>query len=301
MTAAMTTPEVSKWRASRHGFSLTYACPKSADENPIPSKIALRDFLIEKGGPADYIVASELHQNGKVHYHVSIKFVTKIETRNARYFDFMGVHPNDRGAPGKGWAAYCAKHSDYITNFYEADPFTEALSFSTVDEVADYLWKKRPRDMALHGERITANYAKRLRRAPTFEPYYGPWFMSWIDLQQYPVSMLVGESQIGKTQFAKAHFMRPYLVSSLDDLKRIPTDADGLIFDDVEWKDLKITTQIHICDIEHDRSIQECRNRPGFIPAGLPRIFCCNYGRLSVNVDDSAVRNRVKIFYYELK
>ena len=47
--------------------------------------------------------------------------------------------------------------------------------------------------------------------------------------------LLPGDAGIGKTCFAMAHFQRPYVLKTLDQLKDIPGDCDGLIFDDMRF------------------------------------------------------------------
>ena len=56
-----------------------------------------------------------------------------------------------------------------------------------------------------------------------------------LDLTQ-PV-LLLGNSGMGKTEYAKAHGKYPLVISRLDDLKKITDNTDLLIFDDMCFDD----------------------------------------------------------------
>lgn len=107
--------------------------------------------------------------------------------------------------------------------------------------------------------------------------------------------VLVGASNIGKTQFALAHFDRALVVSSMDELKKFEEGFhDGIIFDDMEFFEFKRTTQIHLTDLEMDRSIR-VRHSDAFIPAGTPRIFTGNYLERVLRLDDPAIARRCNV------
>ena len=89
--------------------------------------------------------------------------------------------------------------------------------------------------------------------------------------------VLVGATNIGKTSFAKA-ILGPtaLLVSHIDDLLSYdPYENAGLIFDDMQFTHIPETAQIHITDIDEDRSIH-CRFFNATIPANTKKIFTCN-------------------------
>lgn len=85
-----------------------------------------------------------------------------------------------------------------------------------------------------------------------------------------------GPSGLGKTEFAKAHFENPLIVSHVDDLKLLSTgDYDGIIFDDFSVTHWPRTAAIHLVDLTECRSIN-VKYGTAEIPAGTPRIFTCN-------------------------
>lgn len=105
--------------------------------------------------------------------------------------------------------------------------------------------------------------------------------------------ILWGESGIGKTQFALAHFKNPLVVRDTDDLRRFDSELyDGIVFDDMDFKHWPRTSQIHLLDWELSSSIR-CRYENATIPAGVPRIFTTNeYGGEIFNLTDPAINRR---------
>jgi len=280
-----------KFRINRAKVGLTYSCPIEQDDNPIESKEKLLEFLIEKGGPCTYIVAAELHESGKTHYHAYVKYDAKLDTKCANFFDCESVHPNILN-PGPGWMAYCKKHKDFITNI-EENPFVKALAEPTIDAAVNLLWHTRPQMMAVNGDRIEKNMSKRMRVDPPKRKYFGPW--KWPMLENIQSTILMGPSEIGKTQFAKAHFENDLFVSHIDKLKDFdPNKHDGIIFDDMDFMHLPRHAQIHLTDWDEERDIN-IRYNYVTIPANTRKIFTCNLQHCPVNQFDEAIARRINI------
>lgn len=66
-----------------------------------------------------YYAATEDHKDGTPHLHLSLVLQTKLETRNCRYYDYKGFHPNWL-IPKKngGWDGYVCKGGKFIHNEY---------------------------------------------------------------------------------------------------------------------------------------------------------------------------------------
>lgn len=89
----------------------------------IKSSKVLIDALKLQGLPIrDYIVGTEEHADGGVHYHAFLKFSKKIDTINPRYFDVNGVHPNivKNIKSEKAVTEYCMKGGNYISSGIKA-------------------------------------------------------------------------------------------------------------------------------------------------------------------------------------
>lgn len=95
---------------------ITWSCPTDRDDNPIDSADELLTHLKTLRNVAAAVVSKELHESGKTHFHAYLHFKPKLNTRDARFFDFKGVHPNI--APGKddqvAMIKYVIKHGDYV-------------------------------------------------------------------------------------------------------------------------------------------------------------------------------------------
>lgn len=123
-------------------------------------------------------------------------------------------------------------------------------------------------------------------------------FPNWEPIKDWSKSVeLCGNSGIGKTEWACAHFSNPLLVSEIDQLLDYDKDVhDGIVFDDMDFCATKVnnTRSLQICltDNKMPRGIR-CRYRTPIIPRGTKKIFTCN--QHCFDVDDPAIRRRIAI------
>lgn len=115
--------------------------------------------------------------------------------------------------------------------------------------------------------------------------------------------LLHGPSGIGKTQFALAHFKQPLLVTHIDDLKKLSSRHDGIVFDDLSFKHMPPETVIHLLDYDTASSIH-CRNTNARIPKKMNRIFTHNeqdifYPASCTNNQINAIQRRYLAVYVE--
>ena len=277
-----TMPRKSKnfsFRVNRKAFGLTYSCPVDADDNPIQEHEEILELLNEKG-PNQYIIGKELHESGKVHWHVYVKYDSIIDSTDVRLFDLLGVHPNIvDGAPGKGWQAYCVKDKDFVSNFYQNDPYKIAVDMDNPDEALNYLWEKQPRNMLERGHLIEQNLRKRKHIPVPQKRYFGPFPEEFYppydwDLKTHSI-LIVGPSGMGKTQFGR-YFLGDcdYIKGTLEPLKQCVFDKP-LLFDEITMLDLDPEQSKEITDVENGGSIK-MRFKNTQIPPGVPRIFIHN-------------------------
>jgi len=126
-----------------------------------------------------------------------------------------------------------------------------------------------------------ANYA--LADFGAWEPFTD-WTLTYI---------LCGNAGIGKTEFAVAHFNNPLLCTEIDQLLDYdPDEHDGIVFDDMDFKEISRSTQIALVDQTMPRAIR-CRYRSPVIPRGTKKIFTCN--SWPMDIDDPAIRRRVSL------
>ena len=267
------------FRLNRKAFGLTYSCPKNLDENPIQSHQELIDHYNAISPHGSYIVAKELHKDGKTHWHLDWKFTHIIDTTDPRFFDFKGVHPNIcDGAPGKGWKAYITKDFDFESNCFEKSVFEEALTMPTADEAIEVLWRKRPQLMCERAHNIEANIRKRMKSEHPQVRFNGPFLKEFYPTDWDPAThslLLVGPPGIGKTQFARYLLGdNHYIKGSLDSLKEVSFEKP-LLFDEICMLERNAEESKEITDVQNGGGIH-LRHKDVQIPPGIPHIFCHN-------------------------
>lgn len=104
--------------------------------------------------------------------------------------------------------------------------------------------------------------------------------------------VILGPPGCGKTNWAKKHALKPALfVSHLDRLKDFKVGVHkSIIFDDLDFKYLPRTAQIHLVDRENPRDIH-IRYRVAHIPEGIQKIFTCNEPPF---IQDDAIKRRTE-------
>lgn len=106
--------------------------------------------------------------------------------------------------------------------------------------------------------------------------------------------ILFGPPNTGKTNWALCSFETPLLVRHLDDLKQLKPEHDGIVFDDMEFKHLPRSTQIHLVDYEFASTIY-ARYTNATIPRGMRRIFTTNESPDDLFKWDGAISRRVNV------
>jgi len=88
-----------KFRIESKTFFLTYAQANDLNLNDLYDHLTA---LNGGGTPPTYVcVGEELHQDGNRHYHAYVEYPEKVIVRQARFFDFGGIHPNAQSARNK--------------------------------------------------------------------------------------------------------------------------------------------------------------------------------------------------------
>ncbi len=104
----------------------------------------------------------------------------------------------------------------------------------------------------------------------------------------------VGLSGIGKTSYLRSRYPGALIVSHMDDLTRfVPEVHEAIIFDDMSFTHMPRSAQIHILDVDDDRSIH-VRYQTAFIPAGTLKFFTSNEEDIFLNTD-RAINRRLTV------
>lgn len=229
------------FQVNRKKFFLTWSCPVEAEDNPIPDCEKILAFCNEIGELSRYSIGEELHENGKRHYHAALQWADAVSTRNVRYFDICGVHPNIKRCEARHWR-YTQKFGKFIASEV-IDVWGEATRKRTADEAIDYLWREKPQDMLKFGQNIERNLRRRIDSvSKPSRRYYGPHLPKPIEHWDPDEQTLVvmGPPGRGKTQWAKyfAEHSRKrwcYVKNSLEALKHTwKPGVELIIFDDIK-------------------------------------------------------------------
>lgn len=108
--------------------------------------------------------------------------------------------------------------------------------------------------------------------------------------------VIVGPTNAGKTNFAKAQFEHGYVIRQLEDLKNVPDYATGLVFDDQEYAKLNLQEQKMIFDCREETTIK-MRYFNAQKPK-LPAIFTCNdlHRLCDLHGDTGAIATRTYVW-----
>lgn len=229
-----------------------------------------------------FVIGQEQHKDGTPHLHAAFAFMTKKNFKDPSVFDYLaGKHGNYQTIRSLARVIrYCIKDGKYqaegidVSTYQKESRFVKALAAETVKEGLSILCDADAGDYMKNLQRY--EYALNKHIQPPTEVKYKPEDFT-VDLLDLTLPVVIwGRSGLGKTEFAKAHFKNPLIVSHVDDLKKFDKERhDGLIFDDMTFSHWPYNSVIHLLDMNNGRSIH-CRNTNGYIPAGTKRIFTIN-------------------------
>jgi len=255
-----------------------------------------------------YVIGTECHKDGGTHYHVAIKLGKPINTRDERFGDILGEHPNIlRPRNYRHWVLYCKKDGTFkeegsldtrptvvrpteeeIVQRSKSTTKLEFLVWAGVNKISygEKIW-----DLANATDGIT------LTAGQTWDGIMKPCLQNFafnLDWVGPKALILIGESGTGKTTWAKTNIPKPCLfVTHIDELKMFRANYHvSILFDDVSFKHYPIQAQIHLVDYYDSRSIH-VRYGIATIPAKTIKIFTCNED--PVNLQDPAVARRCKV------
>lgn len=320
------TPETGKpFRIQTTRLFLTYPqCPLRRED-----AISQIERLLS-GTVKAYIVAQEAHSDENHHLHVFLVLTKRFETRDNRFFDLLdpstnqSYHPNVQAVRNpRSVMAYCIKEdqSPLLSGISESDltrartwNFLKSKTSTTTQETSEYhqammkmeegapiseaialirSTKRGARDLLVQGEAIQRNLRRMKPRKMTIkhtlEDFPG-WTIEW---DRSKTLILTGVPNTGKTALAKALQPDALFVTHLDQLRDFSTEtSSGTIFDEGSYKHIPREAQIHLIDVEEDRTVH-CRYAAAFLPAGTLRIITTNaHPRDILNWDDFAIRRR---------
>lgn len=239
------------------------------------------------------------------HTHLAFETAMKVTNSSPAMLDYLDVHPNVKRIQTKD-------HVKMIWQYHQKAPvLREVSSFCPVQEVnwirnlvnAESL-EKAFEMSGLELRSIQDLRALRMDRNCIQEiPVLLSRCSSTLEAPaNFHAIFLTGVTGTGKTRWALDQFASPLLVSHLEDLKSYrPDQHDGIVFDDMCFRDLKAQAAIHLTDWDMPRTIN-VKHGSVTLPANTRKIFTSNESLESVfpiscKETLDAIRRRIRVIH----
>lgn len=295
-------------------------------KNHLPM-LTLMSHLKDIGG--EFKLYSIVHEIGEEdedtptpyeHTHVFIWWKNKFQSKNARVFDYNGIHPNIQTQKSIKWAkTICMDyHKGRKTKADGKKYFKEPVDIKQ-EGIDDWKFEEDQFKVAQAAPSLVeaclavgveiksvsdVNMVRNAKRKRGLAEVEDDCDKAWIpapdNWDRKKKSLIVsGPPGIGKTNWAIAQFKKPYKITDHEDLKDIPEDTDGLVFDDQEYARYKMTMQKMIADVRTDSTVR-CRHFNAFKPK-LPAIFTTNTvsNLFDMEADGGALKARAMLWEVE--
>lgn len=226
-------------------------------------------------------------QNPYEHTHIFVEHAKPFDSRDCHVFDFDDVHCNITNVVSQN------HKKEIVVKYHHKAPLTaghpiqvncsEWLFCAEAWDVAEAHSNVRDGCVALGIQPRSISDVESIvrtgkkRKPASLEGWddVDPKRFKPIPWDRKTALLLKGPPSHGKTPWAIHQFQRPQLISHLDDLKGLPDDCDGLVFDETLYAEYSKALMVGLLDLKTTRSLQ-ARNTCGRIPVGMPRIFVCN-------------------------
>jgi len=245
--------------------------------------------------------ADEDHPTPYEHTHIFVWWNKPLDVTNPRAWDITGqdgepIHPNLQNRRSMKWAqTICMKyHLGHKTKQDGKKYFIEPV-FLRQEGVEEWKMSEEQYDIARNaptaidacielgidiksvGDVMTVRRGERMKRSymEVEQDCNKKWIDAPVEWDRTKKSLIVwGAPGLGKTNWAASQFQKPWAVKDIDDLKDMPADVDGLVFDDCEFAKVKDGVQKYLFDVRTGSTIH-ARHQNAFKPK-LPAIFTTN-------------------------
>lgn len=245
-------------------------------------------------------VASEQHEDGNPHIHAVGRWDTRVQSRNPRFLDVAGFHPNIQPIRSVRAAVQYVSKDGQFTDIgavpEPADPDTDwAVAATQLTEAEYFRRAMRARVSYMYADRFW-RMARAHAATEIGEDYVPDVERECFELRIHvpadeKSTVVIGPTGCGKTSWAKRVAKKPALwVRHIDTLRCFRAGHhQSIIFDDMSFKHMPREAQIHITDWSDEAQLH-CRYGVALIPAQVQKIFTANEMPFS---DDSAVARRI--------
>jgi len=265
-------------RICGHNIGLTYSQANGLTQMALVQRIKKEKMLDY------YCIASELHQDGGLHYHCQLVYKQRKDIKNQAYFDIGNYHPSIEAIQHpKSWNTYIKKDNlfvesgEFIFDDDEFDPF----AFARANEFEVFIKACLKKRISAQYAQLIWNHVNTVCFEVTADTPIGGTISSILSILDVRCPgkqpLLIGPTGCGKTTYAKTHATKPALfVSHIDQLKQFnPKKHKSIIFDDMDFTHWPITGQIAIADWDDDRAIN-VKHQIALIPKNTEKWFTCN-------------------------
>lgn len=270
------------FRLNARNFFLTYSNVEQQGWHAFTNQ-ELFEFLTALSGTTYVCVGQEQHEDGSPHFHAIVTFKSKKDLRNESFFNFGNCHPNIQPVHNyRAAISYCKKDGHWTETPKTQEPERDLLQLAMQSAEAEYFQtcytKGVPYGYATHFWKLGRGIGQEhtiCDNSPEAAIIQESCRIP-IDFTETPSVLFVGSSGIGKTSHARNILPKPFLlVRHLDTLKHLTCEHKGILFDDLDFRHLPLSTQINLCDYDLPSTIH-IRYGTAVIPAKTPRVFTCN-------------------------
>lgn len=292
--------EEKKFHIQNKKFFLTYP-----QVNDCPDlKSFETTFVNEFPGISSYRICEEKHEDGGKHYHVFVVFENTIRSKNKRYFDLNGHHPNITIPRNKNAVLqYIKKEGNYVEHNLESfidkkRKLLQLIDEGKAEEAIKCYRNDRPYDFYKHRDAIIQN----IKNDIPLEPIPGYNLDSFnhlatrIEWDENKTLIITGPAGIGKSQLARALAKGNYiLVHELENIRQLQNKETTLIFDDFRFLKYDRDTILKILETR-DPITLPARYVHMTIPRKTKRIITDNATNLFelFGFDDGALHERIQ-------
>lgn len=272
------------------------------------SHYAVQQLFVAHRSPKLLIVGRERHANGDPHIHAYVEYEKSLDVKYTGFWDIDERRPNIKPKRTKREYAtakdYVKKEGDYEVFGEDTEEEEQArpkLVQRAQEEAswATFLQWGYENDVpyayvhAAWSASTTADNTIQLGDTHSGEYTHESLRILSFDNTAKRTIILLGQSGVGKTTWAKRNMPRPCLfVSHMDDLKQFRRKYHvSIIFDDMDFTTWPRTSQIALVDFDNPRSIH-VRYTVAQIPEGIYKCFTCNKYPFDY---DEAIARRVEL------
>lgn len=181
--------------------------------------------------------------------------------------------------------------------------FAAALDAPDVKAAMAVLSERQPKEYIIHRSAIQKNLTAHFHIPAKYKPRYAleQFCTPPLNFSDKHATLVWGDTNLGKTAFVKAHFKNPLFIRHMDRLREFSPENDAIIFDDMSFQHLPISTVIYLLDTDDDADIH-VRYGVAKIPANTVKVFTHNtpnpfYATTADASQIAAVERRYKSFH----